>query len=56
MTTHKFNWHIWAGFVLSVAAFFTYPFVFAMFPVTRDVPWANLLFFGAAAVLLLVGV
>jgi hypothetical protein len=39
-----------------VAAFFSYPFVFAMFPVTRDFPWANLLFFGVAAGLLLVGV
>jgi len=42
--------------VLSVAAFFSYPFVFAMFPVTRDFPWANLLLFGVAAALLLVGV
>ena len=56
MNMHQFNWHIWAGFGLSVAAFFTYPFVFAMFPVTRDFPWANLLFFGVAAVLVLVGV
>ena len=56
MNLHKFNWHIGAGFVLSVAAFFSYPFVFAMFPVTRDFPWANLLFFGVAAGLLLVGV
>jgi hypothetical protein len=23
-----------------VAAFFSYPFVFVMFPVTRDFPWA----------------
>ena len=32
MNMHKFHWHIGAGFVLSVAAFFSYPFVFAMFP------------------------
>ncbi len=56
MNLHKFHWHIGAGFVLSVAAFFSYPLVFAMFPVTRDFPWANLLFFGVAAGLLLVGV
>ena len=34
----------------------SYFFVFVWFPVTRDVPWANLLLFGIAAALVLIGV
>jgi AhpC/TSA family len=52
----KFNWPIWAGFLLSLIAFLSYPFVFVWFPVTRDFPWANLLLFGIAAALLFFGV
>ena len=42
--------------MLSVIAFLSYPFVFVRWPVTRDFPWANLLLFGIAAVLLFIGV
>jgi hypothetical protein len=56
MQTQRFNWQIWAGFLLTVAALFTYPFVFVRWPITRDFPWANLLLFGIAAVLLMIGV
>jgi uncharacterized BrkB/YihY/UPF0761 family membrane protein len=56
MKPRKFNWPIWAGFLLSVIAFLSYPFVFVWFPVTRDFPWANLLLFGFAAALLVLGV
>ena len=56
MKFQRINWQIWAGFLLSVIAFLTYPFVFVRFPVTRDFPWANLLLFGIAAVLLFIGV
>ena len=56
MKTRSFNWAVWAGLLLSVAAFLSYFFVFVRFPVTRDFPWANLLLFGIAAALLLVGV
>jgi hypothetical protein len=56
MTIQRFNWQIWAGFLLSVIAALSYPLVFVRFPVTRDFPWANLLLFGFAAALLLVGV
>lgn len=56
MKIHRFNWQIWAGFLLSVAAFLSYPFFFAKFPVSRDFPWANLLLFAVAAGLLWVGV
>lgn|ERR1700682_3155370 len=56
MKTQRFNWPIWAGFLLSVLAPLTYPFVFVRWPVTRDFPWANFLLFGVAAVLLFAGV
>ena len=56
MKLQRFNWQIWAGFLLSVIAFLSYPFVFVRWSVTRDFPWANLLLFGIALVLLFVGV
>ena len=56
MTIQRFNWQIWAGFLLSVIAFLSYPLIFVRFPVTRGFPWANLLLFGIAAALVLVGV
>ena len=56
MKTRTFNWPIWAGILLSLFAFLSYFFLFVRFPLTRDFPWANLLLFAAAAVLLLIGV
>lgn len=56
MKTQRFNWPIWASFLLSLIALLSYPFVFVNWPATRDFPWANLLLFGIAAVLWLVGV
>ncbi len=50
----KWNWAIWAGFVVAVGGLFSYEY-FAQFPVTRDFPWANLLLFGLGAALLLIG-
>ena len=55
LNTRRINWPIWAGFLLSVAALGSYPLFFAQFPVTRDFPWANLLIFAAAALLLAMG-
>jgi hypothetical protein len=52
----KFNWQIWAGFLLSIVAFLSYTFFFVNFPVTRDFPWANLLLFAIAIVLLFFGI
>jgi len=49
----KWNWPIWIGFIVAVGGLFSYEF-FAQFPVTRDFPWVNLLFFGIGATLLLV--
>ena len=45
------NWRIWAGLLATVAAVVSYEF-FSRFPVTRDFPWANLLLFALAFVLL----
>ena len=56
MKIRTINWPIWAGFLLSVVAFLSYFLVFVWFPVTRDFPWANLLLFAFAAVLMLIGV
>jgi len=51
-----FNWQIWAGFLVSVFAFLSYPFIFVIWPITRDLPWANFALFVIAAALLFVGV
>jgi len=51
----RLNWQIWAGFVLSLVAGFSYPFVFVRWPITREFPWANLILFAIAMVLLLLG-
>jgi hypothetical protein len=51
----RFNWQIWAGFLLSLIASLSYPFFFVNFPVTRDFPWASLLLFVVALALVWVG-
>ena len=56
MKPQRFNWPIWAGFLLSLFAALSYPFIFVRWPVTRDFPWANLLIFFVSALLLLIGV
>lgn len=56
MNVRRFNWPLWAGFLLSVVTFFSYFAVFVWYPVTRDFPWANLLLFALAAVLLFAGI
>jgi hypothetical protein len=50
----RWNLSIWAGFLLVVAGFLTYPF-FIQFPATRDVPWVNFALIGAGFVLLVMG-
>ena len=56
MTLRRLNWPLCVGFVLTIAAFLTYFFVFVLFPVTRDFPWANLLIFVVALIFLFLGV
>src|SRR5687767_6760697 len=55
MNVRRFNWPLWLGFVLSVVGVVSYLAVFVWYPVTRDFPWANLLIFALAAVLLFDG-
>lgn len=43
------------GFLVTLLAFFSYFFFFVRFPVTRDLPWVNLLLFGAGLALLGLG-
>ena len=50
----KWNWPIWAGFVVAVGGLVSFDF-FAQFPITRDFPWANFLLFAVAGIFLVVG-
>jgi hypothetical protein len=56
MNIRRINWPLWTGLLLTLAAFLTYFFIFIWFPFTRDFPWANLLLFLVAGVLLFMGV
>lgn len=55
MNIKRLNWPLWLGFVLTLGAFLSYFFIFVLFPFTRDFPWANLLLFVIAGVLLFMG-
>ena len=55
MNLQKFNWQIWAGFLLTLLGLLSYPFFFVKFPVTRDFPWATFLIVAIAFVLLTIG-
>ena len=56
MNVRRLNWPLWVGFLLTLAAFLSYFFIFLWFPFTRDFPWANLVLFLIAAVLLFAGI
>lgn len=49
------NWQIWAGFILSLVAGLSYPFLLSDWGITRDYAWANLILFAIAMVLLILG-
>ena len=55
MKIKSLNWPLWTGFLLTLFAFLSYFFVFVKFPFTRDFPWANLVLFLVAGVLLFIG-
>src|SRR3982074_626491 len=55
MKLQRFNWPIWTGLLLSLFALLSYPFIFVRWPLTRDFPWANLLIFCVAALLIFIG-
>jgi hypothetical protein len=50
------NVPIWAGFAIVLVALVSYIPIFALFPITRDVPWANYLLFLLGGGLLALGV
>ena len=58
MTTNvrRFNWPLWVGLLLTLVGGFSFLFVFVWIPATRDFPWANLLIFLVAIVLLVMGI
>ncbi len=49
------NVPIWAGFAIVIAALVSYVPIFTLFPLTRDIPWANYLLFLFGFGLLAVG-
>ena len=49
------NGRLWGGLLLSVVAFVSYFVFFVRYPVTRDVPWANVVLFLLALFLLISG-
>lgn len=51
----RFNWQLWTGFLLVIAAFVTYLPLFVRYVITRDMPWATLLLFAAGLVLVVTG-
>jgi hypothetical protein len=51
----RLNWQIWAGFLLSLVAGLSYPFLLSDWEITRDYAWANLILFAPAMVLLILG-
>jgi hypothetical protein len=55
MNLRRINWPLWVGLLLTLATFMSYFFIFVWFPFTRDFPWANLLLFLLAVVLLFIG-
>jgi amino acid transporter len=55
MNIRRLNWPLWTGFMVTLAAFLSYFFIFVLFPFTRDFPWANLVLFVVAGVLLFMG-
>src|SRR3974390_2901338 len=55
MEARRWNWHLWAGFLICVVGFASYPLLFVKFPVTRDVPWVNFLLLAAGLAMLFYG-
>ncbi|HEV2686934.1 MAG TPA: hypothetical protein VGV35_00225 [Bryobacteraceae bacterium] len=51
----RWNISLWAGFAVVILSVVSYIPLFTLFPVTRDVPWANYLLFLVGALLLIVG-
>lgn len=56
MNIRRFNWPLWVGLLFTIGTVLSYFFIFVWFPVTRDFPWANLLLFLIAALLVVAGI
>ena len=52
----SWNSLIWAGFGFTLVAAISYVPIFVRYPVTRDVPWVNLLLFLLGGWLLAAGI
>ena len=52
--TRRWNWSLWTGFILVLAALFSYPLVINL-AIGRGFPWFTLSVFAAGAVLLVAG-
>jgi hypothetical protein len=51
----RLNWPIWLVLPLSAVTLFSYPLLFVRWPITRDIPWVNLLLLAATVGLVVVG-
>ena len=51
----RFNWQIWAAFLVTFGGLLSFPLLFVRFPSTRDFPWVNFLLVAFAIVLLVIG-
>lgn len=51
----RWNLPLYAGFLITVVSFIGYFVFFAYYPVTRDVPWADLILFAVGLLLLGIG-
>jgi hypothetical protein len=54
-TKRRPNAPLWLGFLIVVFAFLSYIPIFARYPFTRDIPWANYLIFAIGLLLLFIG-
>jgi hypothetical protein len=54
-TKRRPNAPLWIGFLVSVFAFLSYIPIFARYPSTRDMPWANFLIFAVGLTFLFIG-
>src|SRR5262249_53099785 len=51
----RWNWPLWAGFLIAILAFLSYFFLFVQFASTRNFPWMNLILFAGALGLVFLG-
>ncbi len=56
MNARRLNWPLWVGLLLTLGGAFSFLLIFVWIPATRDFPWANLLIFLIAVVLLVAGI